>query len=255
MSLSTMGPMWGLPKDVSLHGWRIDSLFFSTTWFLLAIFSVCLLFLLWACFFHRDKAQYQPGSPRFSVLIASLLSLVLFFAVEGNALYNANEDAANIYLELSPFADKQEPDILRLEVNARQWMWQARYAGTDGEFSTKDDIVVNHNIRVPEKTPILVQLTSTDVVHNFNLPMLRTKFDATPGYVRSFWFQAQEAGRYEIACAQHCGVNHYKMRGELVVLSTEEFSSWLAKAAELSLRAYDDNDSLAKWGWPWKESH
>jgi heme/copper-type cytochrome/quinol oxidase subunit 2 len=45
------------------------------------------------------------------------------------------------------------------------------------------------------------------------------------------WFQAKETGVFEIACAQHCGAWHYKMRGELAVLTEEAFSRWSARAA------------------------
>ena len=35
-------------------------------------------------------------------------------------------------------------------------------------------------------------------------------------------------GDYEIACAELCGLGHYKMHGMLKVVSQEEFDKWLA---------------------------
>ena len=72
-----------------------------------------------------------------------------------------------------------------------------------------------NELDVPVGRPIYLKLRSRDVVHSLYLPNFRTKIDAIPGMTTRLWFQATEAGRYEIACAQHCGVNHYKMRGLL----------------------------------------
>jgi cytochrome c oxidase subunit 2 len=33
--------------------------------------------------------------------------------------------------------------------------------------------------------------------------------------------------QYEIACAQLCGLGHYRMRGFVTVLSAEEFQNWM----------------------------
>ena len=52
-------------------------------------------------------------------------------------------------------------------------------------------------------------------MHSFYLPNFRTKIDAVPGNTTRLWFEAREPGRFEIGCAQHCGVSHYKMRAEL----------------------------------------
>ena len=77
---------------------------------------------------------------------------------------------------------EQRPDAVRIEVNAHQWAWDARYAGPDGKFNTKDDIVTLNDIRVPVDTPVLLQLASTDVIHSFYLPNFRVKQDAVPGH-------------------------------------------------------------------------
>ena len=33
--------------------------------------------------------------------------------------------------------------------------------------------------------------------------------------------------QYEIACAQLCGLGHYRMRGFVTVLGTDEFQKWM----------------------------
>jgi cytochrome c oxidase subunit 2 len=104
---------------------------------------------------------------------------------------------------------------------------------------------------VPKEAPVVLQLASVDVIHSFYLPNLRIKTDAVPGMVNRLWFQAQETGQFEIACAQHCGVHHYKMRGILTVLERERYDDWLRRMSRQAAIAFDPNDEDQKWGWDW----
>jgi len=89
-------------------------------------------------------------------------------------------------------------------------------------------------------------------VHSLYLPSFRTKIDAIPGSTTKLWIQAQEAGRTEIGCAQHCGVSHYKMRGWLIASPEDEYRAWLARAETDSRLRYDPADTVAQQeGWEW----
>ena len=97
--------------------------------------------------------------------------------------------------------------------------------------------------------PIIVKLRSKDVIHSFNVPEFRVKQDAIPGLTIPIWFvpnvttaemrtrTGNPEFQYEIACAQLCGLGHYRMRGFVTVLSAEEFQKWMddeqAKLKEL----------------------
>jgi cytochrome c oxidase subunit II len=98
----------------------------------------------------------------------------------------------------------------------------------------------------------VIQLAATDVIHNFSLPNFRVKQDAIPGTITRLWFQAKATGTFEIACAQHCGVNHYKMKGLLMVLTPEAYALWAQEASRLSAESYDPADQAAQWGWSWE---
>jgi cytochrome c oxidase subunit 2 len=99
---------------------------------------------------------------------------------------------------------------------------------------------------------VLLQIASTDVIHSFFIPNFRLKQDAMPGMVNRLWFQAKDTGEYDIGCAQHCGVHHYKMKGQLTVYSPEEYAAWLSNASEIAKRSYDPDDKEAHWGWEWR---
>jgi heme/copper-type cytochrome/quinol oxidase subunit 2 len=65
-------------------------------------------------------------------------------------------------------------------------------------------------------------------------------------------FRAAQTGEYEIGCAQHCGPNHYKMRGVLTVLSPERYREWIETMARDARRAWDPEDKEAHWAWEWR---
>lgn len=240
----------GLPRDVSVEGHRIDSLLFSTAILTTILFVIMVVWLVWALVVHRDgkhKAEYEPGDGKKNVTTAVMLSSVIFLIVDGNLFINAMIDVSEVFWN---FPTSEE--AVRIEVNARQWSWGARYAGTDGEWNTADDIVTLNDVRVPVDTPVVLQLASVDVIHSFYLPNLRVKTDAVPGSVNHLWFEAKETGVYDIACAQHCGVHHYKMGGLLTVYSREDYDAWHDRASADAVRAFDPADEDAKWGWDWE---
>ena len=244
--------MWGLPHDASLHGWRVDWLLRSTTVFVVIMFVVMVVWIGWACLRHghRHQAQYDLGSARTAVIQALLLSALIFGVVDGNLLINGLSDIDDVFWNID--RANADPRAVRIEINAHQWAWDARYPGPDGSFGTSDDVVTLNDVRVPVGTPVVIQLGSTDVIHSLSLPNFRVKQDAVPGSINHLWFVAKETGQFDIACAQHCGVAHYKMRGQLTVLSPGDYAAWVKQGSELARRAYDPEDKTAHWAWNWE---
>ena len=95
----------------------------------------------------------------------------------------------------------------------------------------KDDIVVLSQMHLPINRPVIIQLSSKDVIHSFGVPAMRVKQDATPGLVTPVWFTPTMAGQFEIACSQLCGLGHYRMMGVITVESEEAFRRFLADEA------------------------
>jgi len=244
----------GLPFDASKDGHHIDWLIKITGVFTAILFVITVGWILYACLKHnRDhKAEYDHGDSKHHIKVALTLSAVIFFVVDGNLWVDSTLDVTERFWNFA-HAD-QAPGRLRVEVNGHQWAWDMRYEGTDGKFGTPDDVVILNDMPVPVDSPVILQLGSVDVIHSFSLPNMRVKADAVPGHINKLWFHPVKLGDYDIACTQHCGQNHYKMKAMLRVLPRAEFDAWLAHASKLAEKAYDPDDTSAHWAWEWKES-
>jgi cytochrome c oxidase subunit 2 len=138
-----------------------------------------------------------------------------------------------------------------LRVVAEQFNWNVHYPGPDGQFGTttialvsptnplgldrsspagRDDITTIGELHVPVNRPVVIQLSSKDVIHSFGVHAMRVKQDATPGVLTPIWFTPTTTGTFDIACSQLCGIGHYRMRGQLVVQTDDEFRAFLATA-------------------------
>jgi len=78
---------------------------------------------------------------------------------------------------------------------------------------------------------VIVTLTSKDVIHSFFLPEFRVKQDAVPGMHTRIWFQGNRVGNWEIACAELCGLGHFRMKGFITVDTPADYEKWLAEQA------------------------
>ncbi|MCI0558739.1 MAG: hypothetical protein MN733_09605, partial [Nitrososphaera sp.] len=112
-----------------------------------------------------------------------------------------------------------------------QFAWNIRYAGPDNLFDSPDDILTINQLHLPVDQTVLIHLKSKDVLHSFFVPQFRMKQDAVPGITGRIWVSVTKAGNYEIACAELCGIGHYRMRGFLTVETSQDFQGWLAKTA------------------------
>ena len=92
----------------------------------------------------------------------------------------------------------------------------------------KDDITTINQLNLPVDRPILVHLSSKDVIHSFGLYEMRVKQDAIPGMEIPVWFIPNRLGDYEITCSQLCGLGHYRMRGFVTIQSQSDFETWMA---------------------------
>lgn len=152
-------------------------------------------------------------------------------------------------------ADDREPP-LELEVVGQQFAWNFRLAGEDGLFgrtdpkqqdqaelnfigldrtdpAAEDDVVFPQGMAVvPRDRDIRLRIRSLDVIHSFFVPALRLKRDAVPGIESQLTFRATRSGEFEVACAEHCGLGHYRMRAVLTVVDPAAFAERVKEATQ-----------------------
>jgi cytochrome c oxidase subunit II len=251
----------GLPALAAAHGGQIDTMLGWVHVFML------ILFVGWGGFFTyaliRFRRSRHPVANYTGVKShASSYAEVGVAAVEGILLFAFAIPIWAARVDRIP----PESEALVVQVTAEQFAWNVRYAGPDGVFgrtdiklidlqnnplgldrsdpAAKDDVTTLNQLYLPANTPIIVKLKSKDVIHSFGVPEFRVKQDAIPGLTIPVWFvptvttaemQARTGNpefQYEIACAQLCGLGHYRMRGFVTVLAADEFQGWMETEQE-----------------------
>jgi cytochrome c oxidase subunit 2 len=245
LSVVGYGARTWLPPLASRHGAGIDAMLLyllTIVGALLLIGYVVLAVLVWRGA-RQPRVTYRMAAPRTEWVLSAVLGLVMALLAEGGVL------AIGIPVWGEYFSATPPADAVRIEVTAQQFMWNVRYPGADGIFgrtdprlvddatnpigidrrdpAAKDDVFIQNEITVPVNRTVRVHLRSKDMIHSFFLPHLRVKQDAVPGMTIEIVFVPTRVGTFEIACAQLCGLAHYRMRGVLNVVSDDEFRRWL----------------------------
>ena len=235
-----------LPPLKSERG-AIDSALWITLVVTGAVFIATNLVLAYFSWRYQDhpgaQASYWHDDPRlewsWTLATAAIMAVFLFKAL-------------GLWASIQSPAPK---DALVVEVTGQQFRWVIRYPGKDGAFgktdfrkasgdnekayigvdttdpAAADDVILVNQLYLPQGRPVVARIRSTDVIHSFFLPNFRVKQDAMPGMSIDTWFTPKETGDFEIACAELCGLGHYRMRGDVHVVPQAEFESALSKAA------------------------
>jgi len=249
-SLALINEFLGQPPNASSHGYQIDHILEFCHWFMGA------LFVGWSAFFIltliRFRKRRQPGADHKGV--TSGISTHLEFSVVLIEAVLLLGFAIPLWAKrVNQFPPGKE--ALLVHVVAQQFSFNYHLPGQDGQFGRrdisfesnsnplgldpndpagKDDIVTAGELHVPVNRPVVAELSSKDVIHDFFLPSMRIGGDAIPGSLIPVWFTPIKTGTYEVICAQLCGLGHYGMKGTLVVDTLADYEAWLKERAELS---------------------
>ena len=232
-----------LPAAASAHAPALDAVLFGIHWHILLIFVGWLTLFVVILIKFRHGANPEPrqaGARRLWPAIA-IVGMILgdVFILTTQALPAWSARMAAPPAGVSP---------IEVRVTGEQFAWNIHYPGPDGVFgrtdntlisasnptgidrddpAAKDDIGLLNILTLPVDRTIVIQLASRDVVHSFTLNEMRVKQDAVPGMTTRTWFTPTRTGNWEIACSQLCGLGHYRMRGELHVVTADGWNAWM----------------------------
>lgn len=216
---------WTLPPNLSANAGAVDDLYHL----ILIITGIALVIveagILWFVVRYRDRpgrqAAYVHGDDRLEIAWTAVTALVVVFL----GFYSGQ-----VWAELKAPGSVPE-DAYVVDVSVKQFEWMFTYPGADGELGTGDDFTERNHLHVPAERPVEIRLRSEDVIHSFFIPALRVKQDAVPGMTTSTWFVASEPASLELACAELCGLGHYRMQAEVTVQAPTDFEAWHAERA------------------------
>jgi cytochrome c oxidase subunit II len=110
-----------------------------------------------------------------------------------------------------------------IAITGHQWWWEVQYE--DAVPSRR--VVTANELHLPINRPVVLKVTSRDVIHSLWVPNLQGKRDLIPGYTTAIWLRADRAGAFRGQCAEFCGLQHAHMALDVVVESERDFEGWL----------------------------
>jgi len=236
--------VWWLPPVASQQGIDVDRLFTITL--IVTGIAFILVHLLLGIFVWRYADRGQPTQRAYYWHDNRTLELT-WTLVPAAVLVTLISMGAVVWARVH---STPPADVMVVDVHAQQFGWLFRYPGPDGRFGRREavkmnrenpmgldsadaagqDDIVTRELHLVLGKAVQVRLSSTDVIHSFFLPNFRVKQDVVPGMFTTAWFIPTVAGKFELACAELCGVGHYIMRGAVVVEPTPAaFDAWLAQ--------------------------
>ncbi|MBF0110547.1 MAG: cytochrome c oxidase subunit II [Magnetococcales bacterium] len=121
---------------------------------------------------------------------------------------------------------KVPENALEIKVTGNMWYWQFEYPNgvtTTYAYDTKE----GDGLMVPVGTPVVLRMTSNDVIHSFGMPEYRVKEDMMPGRITYIWFYPKEEKKTWVTCVEFCGTLHSQMYSPVVAVPPAKFDAWL----------------------------
>jgi cytochrome c oxidase subunit 2 len=190
-----------LPESASVEGERYDNLYLVTMLLILFVQAVTQFLLFYFAFKYRGikgrKALFYADSHKLEMIWTVIPAVTL----AGLVLYGLS-----VWIDVMDSSDAENPLIV--EIYAKQFQWEARYAGNDNELglanvrnikgintmgvdmtdkNASDDIPVRE-LHLPKGRKVIFKFRSQDVLHSAYMPHFRAQMNCVPGMVTEFAF-------------------------------------------------------------------
>jgi len=246
----------GIPALASEHGEMVDNMLELVHWVMLILFIGWSIFLVIVFTkFRREKspkADYYGVRGHASTHIEIGVCIVEAILLLGFAFPLWSQQSAQY---------PTGKDVVKIRAVGEKFTWNFQYAGADGTLGRmdlnlidaangniigrdmkdpngKDDFVKGSVLTLCVGRPVIIDVTSKDVIHNLALVSMRAAQDATPGVRSHMWFKPTKANPdgWDIICGQLCGVGHSGMKARLIVLEPKEFDEFIKEGSSEALK-------------------
>ncbi len=217
----------GVPEPASTQGGDILDLWRILLAAGIALGVVVTGLVVWAVLRYRRPRDAQPGDlPRqtranvplevFYTVVPLVIVAVLFVVTM------RTQNRVNRVSEV--------PD-LDVEVTGFQWGWRFRYPAE--MVTVLGDANRPPRLLLPVGATVRLRLVAADVIHSFFVPAFLVKKDLIPGVDNRLEVHPTETGIYPAYCAEFCGLDHWRMRFDVEVVSPEAFQAFVAEQQQV----------------------
>lgn len=215
-------PLGFMPVRASTYAPAVDAAFWFIFYVSLFFFVLISGLMFYFIARYRRRTPYQEAASdvthnttlelAWSVIPTILVCIMFWWGFKA-------------FMDMRTFPD----NAYEINVRAFKWGWSFGYPGG----------IASEELHMPVDVPILLTMTSEDVIHSLYIPAFRAKRDVVPGRYAKMWFQPDRPGTYPLFCAEYCGKSHSDMRSVAVVHEPGEFEKWLETADPLNALSDD----------------
>jgi len=237
----------GLQPQVTEIGERINSLHDALLVIITLITVFVLAMILYTLFRFHESRNPVPSRTTHNTFLEIIWTIVPVMILVGIAIPS---------FSLLRFKLVPPPADIVMKATGSQWLWTYDYPKDQGggfsivskmlDEKERADLIakgtspedaprllaVDNEVVLPVDKIIKVEVTSTDVIHGFNLPAFGVKVNAIPGRNNEVWFKVDKEGLYYGQCTQICGDQHSEMPLAFHIVSQERYAEWLKEAKE-----------------------
>jgi len=230
-------------------------------WIITAISVFVLALLIWVIVRYNSKTNPKAGKFSHNTAIEMVwtavpILILIWIAVPSFRLL--------YFQDVIPEAD------FTIKATGNQWNWTYVYPDHGGfeyvasmvpedeitawPYSAKRLLTTDLPVVAPVGATVRVEVTASDVIHNWAMPAFGIKMDAIPGRLNETWFRVEKEGVYYGQCSELCGLLHAFMPIEVHIVPQDVFDAWVEAAnndpyaaSDVLVAYYDDVRDSARF--------
>ena len=201
------------PEPASTAAGKIDTLYDVLLICSVPVFVLVMTIAIYSVVRFRAKpGDMGDGAPIHGNTRLEIIWVTIpFIMVTALAIYG--------WVVLDDIEAKQQEELV-VKVTGQQFTWTFDYPSERIKGATE--------LYLPVDRPVDFRINTKDVLHSFWVPQFRLKSDAVPGLTTKIRLTPDREGKFEVVCAELCGLGHSTMRQFVRVVSPGAFDKWIS---------------------------